>query len=378
MTGIERSDLGQLIGLGNLQDVGSDVDRSGWKTRAISRGDPRCPAREYDYRVGKSQQARHLHRRPVAVLARHHSSGSRENDYQGRTVGMTGRAVVFGAPRSGTTFLMKALNPLPEAECVTGNLFPAELAHLAAQEDLPEETRAVLERSLRGAFRGYLDSGLYRSRTAALRKWLATRKSSQFWAATHGARRERLLVYKEPFFAFSPGFVFNALPDARLIYIMRDGRDVADSLVRTYDVLSDDKLASLETVSPLGRRHGNLYVPWWVERGQDQAFIEASQFARALWMWREMVRRSQQFLNRDDVRASGRVLTIRYRELMADPIGRGEAITNHLGVTMNRRVTKRFREAHERSIGIHKRRDKTTVRRAEEVAQPQLRDLGYV
>ena len=34
------------------------------------------------------------------------------------------RAVVFGPPRSGTTFLMSVLNALTAAECVTGNLLP--------------------------------------------------------------------------------------------------------------------------------------------------------------------------------------------------------------------------------------------------------------
>ena len=98
------------------------------------------------------------------------------------------------------------------------------------------------------------------------------------------------IVYKEPFFAFAPEYAYEALPSGRIVYIVRDGRDVADSLVRSYDVLTDEKLAGLGTTeAPLGRRHGRLYVPWWVEEGREGEFAVATPYVRAIWMWSAMV-----------------------------------------------------------------------------------------
>ncbi len=291
---------------------------------------------------------------------------------------ITDHAIVFGAPRSGTTFLMGVLDALPEAECVTGNLFPIAFAHLAAQP-LPAETREVVARGLRGAFRDYADSAVYHSRLAALRKWwVASRRPGELRAAAEGGRAERVLVYKEPFLSFAPELAFDALPGSRLIYLVRDGRDVADSMVRKYDTLSDRKLASLETnEAPIGKRYGEICIPWWVESGEERAFAEADQYGRAIWLWSEMNARCQRFLERADVRGSGRVLTVRYEELMADPAGRGRALVEYLGMRMNGRARRRLEQAHTRSLGIHRSRDPASVRLAERVAAGQLSRLGY-
>ena len=287
-------------------------------------------------------------------------------------------AVIFGAPRSGTTFVMSVIEALPEAEAVSGNLFPIALAHLAARRP-PAETREALEHGLRGALRDYADSAVYRARVAALRKWwLADRRPAGLAAALRGERVERVLVYKEPFLSFAPELAYEALPGSRLVYLVRDGRDVADSMVRKYDTLSDAKLADLESnEAPLGRRHGDLYLPWWVESGGEESFAAADQFSRAIWLWREMNARCQAFLDRPDVLASGRVLTVRYEELMADPVAGGEELIEHLGMRLNGRARKRLELAHGHSLGIHRKRDPASIRAAEGVAAGQLRQLGY-
>ena len=289
------------------------------------------------------------------------------------------RAVVLGAPRSGTTFLMSALGTLPALVCVSGNLLPVGIAHLAAQPLAPELGEA-LERSFRGALSDYLATSLYHARAAALRKWwIASRRPSQLRGALRGRRLEQMLVYKEPFLAFAPQLAYRALPQARLLYIHRDGRDVADSLVRTYDVLSDDKLASLDSNEvQLGRRVGELYVPWWVADGEQEEFLQASQYVRAVWMWREMVRRCREFFAAEEVRASGRALQVRYEQLVSEPLAQGEAIARHLGQTPTARTRAVLARAHPRSVGVHARREPEELAAAERVAGAELRALGYL
>ncbi|HVW46531.1 MAG TPA: sulfotransferase [Solirubrobacterales bacterium] len=289
-----------------------------------------------------------------------------------------GRAIVFGAPRSGTTFLMEVLDTLGEAECVTGNLFPTALLHLAATPQ-PPATREVLERGLRGGLRDYLASSAYGSRAAALRKWwTASRDPRDLRGALAGRRRERVLVYKEPFISFCPAVVWDALPDARFVYLVRDGRDVADSLLRKYDVLADSRLADVESnETPIVRRSGELLVPWWVESGAEQAFVEADQYVRAIWMWSAMASRAQDFLDRPDVKASGRVLTVRYEDLVADPLGQGSALIDFLGMRMGPRTRRALGDGHQRSLGVYRRRPAATIRHAEEIGGAELRRAGY-
>jgi Sulfotransferase family len=290
------------------------------------------------------------------------------------------RAIVLGAPRSGTTFLMRALGCLPGAECVSGNLLPVGIAHLAAQ-DLDEQVRDALERSFRVGLGDYLTTSLYHARSAALRKWWACgRQRATLATAIKGQRIERMLLYKEPFLAFAPDYAYKALPDARLLYLFRDGRDVADSLVRTYGVLSDEKLASLESDEvQLGRKLGGRYVPWWVGENEDDGgrFHAASPYLRAVWMWREMVRRCGEFFDRGDVKASGRVLRVRYEDLIADPLTQGQAIVEHLGMEMTGAMRKQLAGAHPRSIGVHQRRDRVELEEAERLAGKELVALGY-
>jgi hypothetical protein len=245
--------------------------------------------------------------------------------------------------------------------------------------DLSNVVREVIRYSLHDTLEQYVESA-ETSRVFAIGQLL--QRHIGVTEALAGVRRKRVirgLIYKEPFLSFSPELPYEALRDCRMVHIYRDGRDAADSLVRSYEVLTDAKLKTAKSNEVTwGRQVGDRVVPWWVDDGREQEFLDASPYIRAIWMWSVMVRRSHNFATRSDVAASGRVLEVCYESLMIDPETEGKRVLEHFGLRLNRRIRQKLASAHGRSVGIHRRREADEVVRATELAASELRLLGYI
>ncbi len=286
--------------------------------------------------------------------------------------------VILGCPRSGTSFMGDALRVLPNSECIFGHHLPVSVPHLVEQP-LPPEVHHALGAGFHHSLETYADT-VSNSRAAALHRWVLGEASiADPWRAFRRRRVVERIVYKEPFLGFHPRFAFDALPGSKLIVMVRDGRDCAQSLVTTYDVLTDEKLESLRTAeAPLGRLHDHRYVPWWVEPGRDAEFLASVPFVRAIWMWKEIVRRSYAFTHDAAVAASGRVLEVRYEQLGNATSSVRESVAEHLGVAVDSRLRRRFEGAHKKSIASYARRDPGEIREAERVARTELELCGYL
>lgn len=285
--------------------------------------------------------------------------------------------IILGCPRSGTTFLFNALNALPHSESSSGHIFPLSLAHVVNQP-ISQDIYQCLSRSFEFSINDFLEA-IEHSKVRAIHRWLSQAISTQeLWQSLQHIRAIERFVYKEPFLGFAPEFVYNALPACRIVHIYRDGRDCADSLMRKYSVLSDEKLMSLQTAEmPLGRKYDHRYVPWWVKAGHEQAFLDQTPYVRAIWMWKEMVGRCHAFFSQPEVVASGRVLLVKYEDLVSEPLKYGEAVANHFGCSMDNRLRKKFSGARRSSIGVYKRRENAEIRAAEQIAQVELEQYGY-
>lgn len=288
--------------------------------------------------------------------------------------------VVFGCPRSGTTYLQKMLAGLRNTEAKIGNFVPVVVPHLVNQH-LSAQKYEALCGSVQRAIDVYL-AGDYNSRFRALEYWWAA--PAQRRRLKHVVRkgprpRPEVFVYKEPFFSLAPEFVLDALPEAKIIYVYRDGRDVANSLVSSYEVFTDQKLTHLRTAEMrMGRPYDHRYVPWWVEEGRDQAFIQSSPYVRSIWMWTYMVERCRNCFEDLDADTSSRVLQVRYERLMAHPDRTGDRILTHLGAEGTPAFQRQLGKARTTSIGKHRQRSGEEIEAAEQIAYKPLEELAYL
>jgi len=178
-----------------------------------------------------------------------------------------GPIFILGCPRSGTTFLSSCIAAIPNIREFVGVLAPPRLMHLIGTVE-SEDTRDALLSSVRDIFwqsfwrRYYFrheQIALLTSRTIRLRELLAK-----------PSLEGKLFCYKEPFLCFAIEHFAAHFPNAKFLHIIRDGRDNADSMERTYgdalsdDVLSDD-LLSYNKVSEIGfwNRVDGFNHPWW-------------------------------------------------------------------------------------------------------------------
>lgn len=211
---------------------------------------------------------------------------------------------VFGCPRSGTTFLAGAIGGVPGFVDL-GEVQPLKAAVPAlarlGQEEGAERIRRILDRVRR--------------------------------LGLAGSRRG---VEQTPETAFVLPAVARAFPEAVLVHILRDGRDVACSLLER-GWLSSGRGGRDDAGAAYGPQ-----ARFWVEPGREAEFEAASDARRAAWAWRRYV---------SAVRDSGiECVEVRYEALgeaagpLAAALGcRADALAPGLA------------RAHDSSVGRHRR-----------------------
>lgn len=192
---------------------------------------------------------------------------------------------VLGAPRSGTSVVARSIGRLPGFVDL-GELKPwkASIPQLAA---LPEEEAA---RELRRALEAIRRYGLVRRLRA---------------------------VEQSPETAFVLGPIVRAYPQAAVVHMLRDPRDVAASLLQK-GWLRAGRPGHDDVGSPYGH-----HVRFWVEPERADEFDRADEARRAGWAWRRYVSAARV--------APGNTLEVRYEDLAADPVAASEPLAVHLG-----------------------------------------------
>jgi len=178
-----------------------------------------------------------------------------------------------------------------------------------------------------------------------------------------GFARHLRCVEHTPEMAFFARAAARGYPDARWIHLVRDGRDVACSLLERGWLGSGRE----------GRAGAGLALavhrPFWVEPERAAEFEQASEATKAAWAWRAYVAAARS--------ARPEALAIRYEQLAADPLGIAAVIANHLEVP-SAPLEASLTRVHARSVGRF-RRDlgAAALRDVEQEAGGLLRELGY-
>ena len=238
---------------------------------------------------------------------------------------------VVGSPRSGTTFLAAAIGSLP------GFVDLGEVPALKAA--VPE--LATLEPS---------------EAAQRIRRTLAV------------ARRVGLVgnvraVEQTPELAHLVRAIPLAYPEARIVHMLRDGRDVVCSLLekawlRREEARSDDA----------GLAYGS-YARFWVEPDRREEFERASDARRAAWAWRRYVTAA---------RTAGGSHEIRYEQLAESPDIVAEQLGRYLAAPVEG-LAAALGRAHASSVGrfradLHE----SQLADVEAEAGELLRGLGYL
>jgi hypothetical protein len=249
-----------------------------------------------------------------------------------RKLGSEERLVfVVGSPRSGTTFTGRALGSLPGfVDLDEVQPWKAAIPGLLGQ---PED---VVARRLRHI--------LQRVRTLGL---------------AGGLRG----VEQTPETSFVLGAALGASPVSVAVIVVRDGRDVATSLLER-GWLSAERTGADDARLPFGP-----YARFWVEPGREQEFSEVSDATRAAWAWRRYVTAASAVPERTAV--------VRYEQLVNDPEVAAAPVAERLEADPEL-VTTAFARAHDTSAGRW-RRDLTPEQLAdvEREAGDALAALGY-
>jgi Sulfotransferase family len=249
----------------------------------------------------------------------------------GRRRGSEERLVfVVGSPRSGTTFVAGAIGRQPGFVDL-GEVLPLK----AAIPDLcglpPDEAtrrlRHILERvRLLGLARGVR------------------------------------AVEQTPEMAFLTVAARGAYPRARIVHVVRDGRDVVCSL------LERGWLGAGRTGSDDARLSFGPHARFWVEPERRDEFPRVSDATRAAWMWRRYLTAAQ---------GAEDAFELRYESLVADPGATAERLARFLGSDPGP-LGETLARAHARSLGRW-RAELTAAQLAdvEGEAGPLLARLGY-
>ncbi|MEL7038725.1 MAG: sulfotransferase [Cyanobacteria bacterium J06592_8] len=254
---------------------------------------------------------------------------------------------IFGAPRSGTTFLGKCLGELPEL----------------SYHYEPVLTKAVSRYVYTNQWSKAQAQFLYKS----VYRWLMR-------LHTDGDLR---FVEKTPRNSLILPFLYETFPDGRFIHIIRDGRDAALSLAKKPWYRNDKKGCGAK--DPSGYPFGPM-ARFWVKPEEVERFETTNDVHRCVWLWRVYVNSA---LEAASNLPSDQYYELKYEDLVMNPNNEAEGLLDFLEIekTESRTQFSQFvtRKASRDSVGTWKQElSDLQNQEVEQEAGQLLKQLEYI
>jgi hypothetical protein len=254
---------------------------------------------------------------------------------------------VFGAPRSGTTFLGRCLAELPEF----------------SYHYEPVLTKAAVRY-------------VYTKQWNQAQAELLYKNVYQWLMRLHGDG-DRRFIEKTPRNSFIVPFLYETFPDGRFIHIIRDGRDTAISLAKQPWYRNDSKGCGAKDGG--GYPYGPM-ARFWVEPDQVDKFETTNDIHRCAWLWRVYV---QTALKGSANLPSDQYYELRYEDLVTNPSEQANSLLDFLEVddSTSRTQFSQFviKKASRDSIGTWKLElSEAQKQEIEQEAGELLKHLGYI
>jgi hypothetical protein len=198
---------------------------------------------------------------------------------------------MFGSPRSGSSWLMKMLSGRSEVTTIDESYLGAHLVPLSATTEAGE----YFDHGQRAEDPSYFFARRYLPVFRPLLRDLLLRGLGNQVRDLRPGPLPRWVVIKEPNGSHAADTIVSLLPSSRMLFLLRDGRDVVDSLV---DAMFRDKT-------------------WWKDRASfvrppQERLAFVSQHS-ALWIRRTMASQRAFAALPDEQR-----LLVRYEELLSE------------------------------------------------------------
>ena len=244
---------------------------------------------------------------------------------------------LVSAPRSGSTWLKEALNAHPEVFCTENRLFGRHYDLVSDDGRAQPRLRITLDRYVDSLIEPYHVAALNISPPEA-RQRLVTELARTLISFGRRASGRRLIVDKITPYLHTADDVLRQIdavfPEARLIHLVRDGRDVAVSGV--FHWMTKTIAGAQRSERALDRRR--IFIRG-KEPGAFDRFFDDEEIEEWAALWRQPI---------DAVgRRGGRpaMLTVRYEHLIADQAGELRRIFDYLGAASDPRTIARCARA---------------------------------
>jgi hypothetical protein len=285
---------------------------------------------------------------------------------------------IFGSPRSGSSWLLRLIGDLDPRvvtidEVILGAHLGLFVSELIGAPTVAAPGGEALVADFMSERSDYFFSDRFRpSWQPQLRRLILSRIAAQLAAANSTAPiAERIALIKEPNGTEGVGLLTRTLPASRMIFLLRDGRDVVDSML--------DGISGQGWVAATNKLGGGL-------ESADRLHFTRGQSRR----W---VARTEAVLAAIKSRPPELSLQVRYEDMLTDAVAELSRVTEWLGLDAPkdrvREVSERlaFTEMSERGSGKFHRaatpglwRQNLSAAEQEAANQtmgPTLRALGY-